>query len=117
MTQHPLLCALDDIPDGTARGFCPPVSGVYPIFAIRRGPMVWLYRDECPHQGAPLAWRQHEYLSDDAQQIVCFAHGARFEIATGVCTVGPCIGQRLEQVPHEIDGEGNIRLRGRDVEA
>ena len=104
------LCSLADIPDGGALGFNPPPGGTRPLFAVRRGRSVFVYRDECPHQGAPLAWRRNAYLSPDARQIVCFAHGARFELETGLCTAGPCVGERLQSVPAHADGTGAIRL-------
>ncbi len=104
------LCRLAEIPDGGALGFNPPPTGSHPLFAVRRGACVFVYRDECPHEGTPLAWRRHAYLSADGQQIVCFAHGARFEIDTGLCIEGPCRGARLRSVPFEIDADGGIRL-------
>jgi nitrite reductase/ring-hydroxylating ferredoxin subunit len=45
-----------------------------------------------------MAWRKDEYLNAARDRIVCAAHGAQFDIATGVCTLGPCLGQRLEPV-------------------
>jgi nitrite reductase/ring-hydroxylating ferredoxin subunit len=106
------LCALEDIPDRGARGFAPMRIGSPPLFAVRRGRSVFIYRDTCPHQGAQLAWRRDAYLSADAHRIVCWAHGARFEIESGECTEGPCLGQRLAPVPFEVDARGRIHLKG-----
>ena len=104
------LCSIHDLPDGGTRGFEPPVSGGHPVFIVRRGALVYAYRDECPHQGARLAWRRDEYLSYDRSRIVCWAHGAQFQIETGVCLSGPCLGQRLRSVGCRVDEAGGIHL-------
>jgi nitrite reductase/ring-hydroxylating ferredoxin subunit len=105
-----LLCALGDIPDGGARGFEPPRPGSAPVFAVRRGDFVFIYRDVCPHEGARLPWRRDAYLSPDGRQIVCWAHGARFEIESGRCLQGPCRGQLLSSVAFEVSAAGDIHL-------
>lgn len=92
------LCALADIEHGAARGFDPGASGQDTVFAVRRGGEVFVYLDSCPHNGSPLAFRRHRYLSHDASQIMCYAHGARFDIASGHCIDGPCRGESLRSV-------------------
>ena len=57
-----------------------------------------------------MAWRRHAYLSPDGRQVMCHAHGARFEPDTGLCVHGPCRGQRLRPVPLHVDAEGTVRL-------
>jgi nitrite reductase/ring-hydroxylating ferredoxin subunit len=57
-----------------------------------------------------MAWRRHAYLNAARDRIVCHAHGAEFEIASGVCTLGPCLGQALWSVPHRVDSDGNVWL-------
>ena len=37
-----------------------------------------------------------QFLSADLQLIVCATHGAQFEIHTGRCVSGPCLGQSLQ---------------------
>ena len=39
---------------------------------------------------------------------MCHGHGALFDIDTGVCTSGPCLGQSLTRVAIERDGEGTL---------
>ena len=100
------LCCLDELREGSSRGFDPWGDGRDTVFIVRRqGLHGW--RNACPHwAGAPMAWRKDAYLSGDGQHIVCHAHGARFDIATGVCTLGPCLGQALTPVPiQQIGGE------------
>ena len=98
------LCALDDIPDGGARGFGASPGGFTGLFAVRRGERVFAYVNSCPHVGVSLDWAPHQFLSRDGAQIVCATHGAMFEIETGRCMEGPCGGQALEAVEVRIEG-------------
>jgi nitrite reductase/ring-hydroxylating ferredoxin subunit len=103
------LCHLDDIPDGGARGFKPPGLVGKPVIVIRKGGQVHAYRDACPHyDGTPMAWRKDAYLNGDGSYLVCASHGALFEISTGLCILGPCLGDRLEYVAVEISADGDI---------
>ena len=96
------LCRIDDIPDGTAKGFGPPSGGFTGLFAVRRGADVVVYVNSCPHIGVPLDWMPDRFLTADGQRIVCSTHGAEFAIADGVCLRGPCLGDRLEAVMIEV---------------
>lgn len=79
------------------------------MFVVRRGDRVDGWQDSCPHvQGAPLAWRKDAYLSVDGQSIVCWGHGAVFDIDTGVCVRGACLGQALTPVKVERDSSGAL---------
>jgi nitrite reductase/ring-hydroxylating ferredoxin subunit len=105
------LCALDDIEDGASRGFDPRATGRDTMFVVRRGAQVHAYVNDCPHwPGTPLPWRRHEYLSGDRQHIACSGHGARFEIDTGTCVLGPCLGQALAPLPVRVAHDGGVHL-------
>jgi naringenin degradation protein FdeD len=105
------LCHLDELPDGDSRGFDPFKEGQDTVLVVRHGDQLHAYRDACPHHGGtPMAWRKNAYLNGDRSRIVCHAHGAQFDIATGVCTLGPCLGQALEPVPVVVTGDGEIHL-------
>ncbi|MRV73767.1 Rieske 2Fe-2S domain-containing protein [Duganella sp. FT92W] len=107
------LCRLHDIADGGARGFDPRGDGRDTVFVVRQGMRLHAYRDDCPHvAGAPMAWRKDAYLNGDGSRIVCSAHGAQFDIASGACTLGPCLGQALARVALAIDGGGGIWVTG-----
>lgn len=98
-----MLCRLNDIPDGGSRGFDPYSQGGDTLFVVRQGNKVYAYRDACPHLGGtPMAWRKDAYLNKAGDRIVCSAHGAQFAIDSGVCTLGPCLGQSLEPVDVDI---------------
>jgi nitrite reductase/ring-hydroxylating ferredoxin subunit len=103
------LCRLEDIPDGDSRGFDPLHKGQDTLFVVRRGESLHAWRDACPHiGGVPMAWRRHAYLNSDRDRIVCSAHGALFEVASGVCTLGPCLGESLEPVRVRLGADGSI---------
>jgi len=97
-----VLCRLQDIPDGQARGFLP-LNREDQLFVVRRGATVKAYVNSCPHNWRPLDFAQDRFLSADGRDIVCYAHGAHFSIDTGQCTDGVCIGQCLIAVPARIE--------------
>lgn len=110
-TQAPpaALCNLADLPDGQSRGFDPGQTGQDTVLVVRQGERLYAWRDACPHQGGtPMAWRRHAYLNADRSRIVCSAHGAQFDIHTGACTLGPCLGQSLTPVPLLIQADGSV---------
>jgi nitrite reductase/ring-hydroxylating ferredoxin subunit len=104
------LCHIDDVPDRGARGFDLEGLGQDSVFAVRRGAVVHLWRDRCPHAGTPMAWRKDAYLNAAGDRIVCAAHGAQFEVDTGLCVLGPCLGERLQALPVIVDAAGDLVL-------
>ena len=100
--QELRLCQLADIDDGDARGFLPEEWSDQ-VFVVRRGGEVFIYLNSCPHQWIELNYAKDRFLSGDRRQIMCFAHGAHFDIATGECTEGVCEGDFLIRVPHRIE--------------
>ena len=104
------LCHLDELPEGQSRGFDPLARGRDTVFVVRQGRDLHAWLNVCPHQGAPMAWRKDAYLNAARDRIVCAAHGAQFEIDTGRCTLGPCLGQTLTRVPLTLEGDGGIHL-------
>ena len=110
------LCHLDDLPDGGARGFDPQRRGAATMFVVRRGRQLQGYADACPHHGTPLAWRRDAYLDAAGERIVCAAHGAQFEIDTGRCVLGPCLGDALVPVPLTLTDDGEIHLAATDLQ-
>ena len=103
------LCDFDELPDGTARGFDPRRTGRDTMFVVRQGRSLHAWLNACPHHGTTMPWRRHAYLNAAADRIVCSAHGALFEIDTGRCTLGPCLGQALTPVPVFVH-DGEVRL-------
>ena len=111
MGRSAFLCRLDELSDGHARGFDPAGIGRDTVFIVRRGGAVVAYQDACPHHGTtPMAWRKDAYLNAARDRIVCSAHGAEFDIATGACTLGPCLGQSLTPLPWSLTHDDEIHL-------
>jgi|SRR5450830_214780 len=104
------LCHLEQLPEGGARGFDAESSGQATIFVLRRGQQAWAWRDACPHHGTPLPWRKDAYLDASGEHVVCAAHGALFDPITGICTLGPCLGDALTAVSLRIDPDGSLHL-------
>lgn len=105
-----VLCALEEIPDGGARGFSVG-EGDWPLrgLLVRTGGAVHAYVNRCPHAGHPLNFRPHDFLTPDGRLIVCRSHGAVFEKSTGFCVAGPCAGDMLKRLPIEVS-EGYVCL-------
>jgi nitrite reductase/ring-hydroxylating ferredoxin subunit len=99
------LAALADIPDGGARNFVLQMkAGRFHGFVVRRGERVFGYRDRCPHMGLPLAQELDQYLSSGGELIACSWHGALFDIESGRCVGGPCVGAGLSVWPVAVEG-------------
>jgi nitrite reductase/ring-hydroxylating ferredoxin subunit len=89
------VCELAEIDDPGARGFVLTQRSSLYGFVVRRGPRVCAYTNSCPHAGRLLQWKDDEFLTPDGRLLWCAAHGALFEIETGLCVAGPCAGARL----------------------
>lgn len=104
------LCHDNDLPEGDSRGFDPWSQGRDTVLVVRQGERVYAYLDACPHHNTPMAWRKDRYLNASGDRIVCAAHGALFDIPTGRCTLGPCLGDVLTPVPLEQQTNGEVHI-------
>ena len=113
--KRQIVCRLAELPDREARGFSFP-GARFPdeCFVVRRGDVVYGYRNECPHAGNFLNWKPDAFLTRDRSLIMCSAHGALFEPATGECVAGPCTGRSLEKVQIEIEQNEIVALQEHD---
>ena len=97
------LCRLEDLPDGSAKGF-PPAAGTWNgLFAVRLGDAIYVYVNACPHIGTPLDWVPDRFLTVDGKHIICATHGAEFRITDGLCLRGPCLGDSLDPVLIQVN--------------
>lgn len=103
------LCKLDDLQDGQVRGFHVP-GMARKLIVVRKGARVHGYLDSCPHYagGTPMAWKTDRYLNGEGTHLACHSHGALFDVETGECVIGPCLGQALRRVPLNITEKGGI---------
>jgi ketohexokinase len=95
------LCRLDELADPGTRGVLLPVSAGPDLasFVVRRGGRIHGYRNACPHTGAPLEWRAHQFLDAEGAFVQCALHGALFTPEDGRCVHGPCVGDQLRSIP------------------
>ena len=93
------LCALADLAPGETRLVATADPGTPDIILVRHGAGAVAYLNDCPHWNAPLDVVPGRFLDRDRAHILCANHGARFDIATGACIMGPCRGQSLTRVP------------------
>ncbi len=72
-------------------------NGCFPLLVVRVGEAFRAYVNACPHQYLPLDYRGTQLLSADGTMLLCTAHGARFNLATGAAVDGVDCG--LDPVP------------------
>ena len=107
------LCLLEEIPDGTGRGFTLKSGAegnpdALDILIVRTGDRAFGYVNSCPHARSPLDWTADRFMSRDGRHIQCATHGALFEIETGRCISGPCVGKHLTPVPVIMTNDGYV---------
>ena len=98
------ICSMNDIPSQKARGFHlervteDGARKPWPIIVVRWGRQVFGYVNRCPHDGVNLDWERNHFLDPNGMRLMCGKHGALFELGTGRCVDGPCMGKGLEPV-------------------
>ncbi|HSG59416.1 MAG TPA: Rieske 2Fe-2S domain-containing protein [Woeseiaceae bacterium] len=94
---------LDELGDPGCREFTIG-EGDWPFtgFVVRQGDEIFAYQNSCAHVGHPLNWMPDAFLSKDRKSIQCASHGALYEIDTGLCVKGPCVGKSLRPVQAEV---------------
>lgn len=73
------------------------------ILVVRRAGALLGFFNSCPHQGTPLDTLNGRIL-DRRGRLVCSTHGARFELPSGACVLGPCKDDRLTPLPLRVEG-------------
>jgi nitrite reductase/ring-hydroxylating ferredoxin subunit len=107
-----VICSMSDIPSQRALGFYLSRIGddgeahPWPIVVVRWGRHAFAYLNRCPHNGVRLDWERDQFFDAYGTGLMCGKHGARFDLSTGECIEGPCVGARLEPIPVSvIDGD------------
>ena len=102
----------NDLADPGAREFeISGRDGRVPGFVVRKNDKVFAYVNICPHAGRFLNWGPDRFLTRDNGLIMCAGHGAVFEIDSGLCVAGACLGARLTSLDVEIiDGRVLVGL-------
>ena len=103
-------CRESEIGETGARGFGPFDGLRRKVIVMRRKGVLYGWLDSCPHYstGTPMAWKSDAYLNGDGTHLACHSHGALFDIETGECVFGPCLGQKLTAVDIAVSDAGEI---------
>lgn len=107
-----ILCLAADVPEGQARGLELLANAPCKVIVVRRDGRFHGWLDSCPHYpgGTPMAWRRDAYLDGSGSYLSCHAHGALFDVASGECLIGPCLGKALTAVPLAVDAADHLVL-------
>ena len=62
-------------------------------FVVRLQSGVVGYLNHCAHTGLELDWTPGRFLDSERRWLICAAHGALYEPASGACAAGPCAGR------------------------
>ena len=106
------LCHASDVGEGQARGFAAAPDTRRKVIVARRQGRLFGWLDACPHYpgGTPMAWRSNAYLNGEGTHLACHSHGALFDLETGECVLGPCLGQGLTRVELTVTERGDVLI-------
>lgn len=82
-------------------------NGRFPLLLVRLPEGLRAYVNACPHQYLPLDYRGDRLVSADGARLICSAHGAMFDSASGRAVAGADCG--LDIVPLSTTG-GKVRI-------
>ncbi len=106
------LCRADSLDDPGASGFTfGSGRDEFSLVVVKSAGRFFAYRNQCPHAYTPLDFPEDRFLTQDKSHLLCGTHGARFELATGWCSSGPCYGRSLEKVKIAVI-DGWITIEG-----
>jgi nitrite reductase/ring-hydroxylating ferredoxin subunit len=109
------LCAQASLAEGCARGFDPLGRGRDTLMVLRWQGELKAWLNSCPHLEVPMHYRKDRFMSADRRHIVCYAHGALFMPDSGLCALGPCLGQSLRPQPLYVDEQGGVWLAASEL--
>ena len=99
------LCPVEDLPEGTARGFRFGAGGdLLSVLVLRRAGVLHAYENACPHMGTPLNFLPDRFFDRAGRHLLCTTHGALFRIEDGYCLSGPCQAKSLRRLAVAVEG-------------
>ena len=93
------LCSTSDLGENQAQEF---PFGESNVLVVNWHGEWFAYRNSCPHANWPLNIQPGMFFDIDNKFLQCSNHMALFDIQTGECKAGPCIGDRLEPIDLEV---------------
>ncbi len=68
---------------------------VFQGFVVRKNGRFFAYQNLCRHLPITLDLNDNKIVDQCQKYLQCHMHGAQYEIETGFCIAGPCIGASL----------------------
>ncbi len=102
------ICMTEDIPEREARTFDAEDGST--LFVTQRDGAFYAYKNLCPHLQTELEFLENQFLDQDGEYIECSTHGALFNVETGECISGPCLGESLTALKINVHSDGGIYL-------
>jgi len=102
------ICMTEEVPEREARAF-DTLQGTT-IFITQRDGSFYAYQNLCPHLQTELEYLENQFLDQDKEYIQCSTHGALFNVETGECISGPCLGDFLNKVEIKVHSDGGIYI-------
>ena len=94
------------IENQTAKGFSVKIKGkVVKGFVVKKDGEFYAYLNLCKHLPVTLDLNDDNFFTFDKTHLQCHMHGAMYEIETGLCIGGPCLGSRLDTLSFVEFGE------------
>jgi nitrite reductase/ring-hydroxylating ferredoxin subunit len=84
-------------------------------FVVRYQGTVVGYLNRCAHTGLELDWMPGRFLDSERRWLICAAHGALYDPATGACAAGPCAGRGALMPVRIVEIDGAVYWRRDDV--
>ena len=103
------IAMTEEIPEREARAFDTMTGDT--IFITQRDGAFFAYQNVCPHLQTELEFLENHFLDREGEYIECATHGALFNVETGECISGPCLGESLEKVNITVHSDGGIYIQ------
>lgn len=98
----------EEVPEREARAFFLMIRR--PPRSTQRDGSFYAYQNLCPHLQTELEYLENQFLDQDQEYIQCSTHGALFNVETGECISGPCLGEFLNKVEIKVHSDGGIYI-------
>jgi nitrite reductase/ring-hydroxylating ferredoxin subunit len=100
------LCRVNDLAATGAKEIVLVVDGArYAVVVVKHDVAIRAYINSCPHARMPLNWQEDKFFDLSGTYLMCFNHGAAFDIGTGVCVRGPAKGRALTPVAIRLEND------------
>lgn len=110
MTTRDRIGSASGLKEGAAFTFAVKRAGkIISGFVAQHGGKIVAYENVCRHLPLPLDDGTGKFFTPDGNHFFCQNHGALFDPLTGLCTRGPCEGERLKPLAVEVVAD-EIRL-------